>query len=219
MIGPETRVADLVYERLREQILAGKLEPGARLRQVELAEEFEISQTPVREALARLASDGLVALRPRRGAEVVALSPREVEEVYELRALIEPYAVERAAEVASDEQLATIRELAEVPEGLSPRELFDRNRRFHRSLCEGAGNGRLLQVIDGLWSSVTAVRMFDAYAVRGGAEVAATMADEHRAIADAVAKRDGATAAELARRHITAARRELLGRIDQEEGC
>lgn len=215
MIGPETRVADLVYAQLREQILAGELRAGARLRQVELAERFEISQTPVREALARLASDGLVALRPRRGAEVVALSPREVEEVYELRALIEPYAVARAAELASDEQLAAIRRLAEVPDGLTPRELFERNRRFHRALCESAGNRRLLHVIDGLWSSVTAVRMFDAYATRGAFDEEA-MAAEHQAIADAVARRDGATAAELARRHITGARRDLLGRIDQE---
>lgn len=209
-------MADIVHQQLREQILAGALEPGTRLRQVELAERFEISQTPVREALARLASEGLVVLRPRRGAEVVALTPRQIEETYELRALIEPYAAQRTAELASDEHVAAIRELAEVPSDASPRDLFERNRRFHRSLCEGADNSRLLQVIDMLWSSVTAVRMFEAYAGDGREEVR-VMADEHRAIAQAIADRDGARAADLVRRHIDAARDELLARLDEEE--
>ncbi|MEZ5074213.1 MAG: GntR family transcriptional regulator [Solirubrobacterales bacterium] len=93
--GRAVGVADWVYSQLREGILLGEFKPGERVRQSVVAERYNVSQTPVREALARLASDGLVQLQPRRGAVVNSLSPKEIDEIYELRELLDPYVARR----------------------------------------------------------------------------------------------------------------------------
>lgn len=213
---PRTRrIADEIYEDLYAEIMSGQLAPGDRLRQVDLAERFETSQTPVREAIARLASEGIVDLRPHRGAEVAKLSRREIREVYDLRLLLEPHAVGLTAELAGKEEAARIAALAEPdPSVTSELELFERNRRFHHALYEPCGNRRLVQILDSLWSSVTAVRMFELYAARPD-EVAA-MHDEHRAIAEAVAARNGTKASALLRAHLAVAQDELLALLGEE---
>lgn len=204
------RVADWVYKSLRESILVGDFEPGERMRQSDVAEHFDVSHTPVREALARLASEGLVILQPHRGAVVNSLSPREIDEVYELRELLDPYVARRTAVTASEEQLETIRAAAAAcaEPDLSSTELFERNRRFHQALYEGCGNRRLLQLFDSLWDSVTAIRMFDAY-VSDSDEVA-KMNREHAKIAEAVSARDAERCARLVHEHIATARQDLL---------
>ena len=85
-----------VHERLREQILSGKLEPGAELAEVALSEQLGVSRGPVREALGRLASEGLVTVRPRRGAVVRSLSTEEFLELYQVREALERMAVKLA---------------------------------------------------------------------------------------------------------------------------
>lgn len=209
-VGRTPRVADRVYTRLRESILQGEFEPGERMRQSEVAEHFDVSQTPVREALARLANDGLVTLQPRRGAVVNRLSPAEIDEVYELREVMDPYVAAKAAVVASSDQLDRIAATAES--GLAPdltsSELFEINRLFHQSIYEASGNHRMVQLFDWLWNSVTAIRMFDAYIA--DPDELARMNREHMEIAQALSARDGELARERVHGHIAAARRDLL---------
>lgn len=211
------RVADRVYSRLRESILVGDFEPGERIRQSEVADHFVVSHTPVREALARLASDGLVTLQPHRGAIVSHLSPSEIDEIYELRELLDPYVASRAALVASESQIAKIRKNAEagVDAGLSPSELFETNRRFHLAIYEACGNQRMVLLFESLWNSVTAIRMFDVYAQ--DPDEMATMNTEHQAIAEALAARDADRSFELVKRHVSAARRDLLALLLADE--
>lgn len=207
------RVTDRIYLELRQAILSGELQPGQKLRQTGVADDFAVSQSPVREAFERLASDGLVTLTPRRGAEVSGLSPREVEEIYEVREALDPHATALAVEHAGDGALARISDLAGascVP-GLPPQELFERNRAFHAAIYRASGNGRLVQIFEGLWNTVTAVRMFELYA-REPQELSHSN-DEHVAIAAALQARDDERATGLTRDHIRAARRDLLSHM------
>jgi len=207
------RVGDWVYQRLREGIILGDFQPGERLRQSDVAERFEVSQTPVREALGRLAADGLVTLQPHRGAVVNSLSSREIDEIYQCRELIDPYVARLAAESASPAQVKAIHAAAEAcaEPGIGPTELFERNRGFHLAIYEACGNRRMTQFFRLLWDSVTAIRMFDAYATDQRA--LDKMTAEHRAIASAIAAGDAATAADLVLDHTVDARRDVLGLI------
>ena len=85
-----------VYDHLRAEILAGRLEPGAELAEVALAEQLGVSRGPIREAIGRLASEGLVTVRPRRGAVVSSLSKEEFLELYQVREALELMAVKLA---------------------------------------------------------------------------------------------------------------------------
>src|SRR5262245_60700624 len=100
--SPATR-SDWVAERLRGAILEGELEPGQRLLANELAERWDVSATPLREAFQRLASDGLVETLPQRGARVSAMSVDDATEIYELRLLLEPRCLRRSLESSDDE--------------------------------------------------------------------------------------------------------------------
>lgn len=181
-----------------------------------VAERYNVSQTPVREALARLASDGLVQLQPRRGAVVNSLSPKEIDEIYELRELLDPYVARKAAIAASNKELEEIVAAADASGGpdLTPLELFERNRAFHRAIYECSGNRRMVSLFESLWESVTAVRMFEIY-VSDPAELE-QMADEHAAIAQALVDRDVDEAERLVREHIGTARRDLLALLDEQ---
>ncbi len=92
-------------DRIRELILTRRLEPGERLNQSRLAEQLGISRTPVREALQKLASEGLVTFSPYRGATVAEFSPSELDDIYSIRIALEGYCARLAAPQITDEQL------------------------------------------------------------------------------------------------------------------
>lgn len=211
------RLNDRVRDAIREAILSGALQPGERLRQDILAREFGTSATPVREALNRLASDGLVELMPHRGAVVKSLSRRDIDEIYEVREALDPYAAELTTERATKAELAQIGKLAERcarEQSSTARVRFENNRLFHRSLYAPCGNKRLVETLDGLWESFTAVRMFEAYVSH--ARHTDEMNREHVEIAKAMAARNRRQASVLVHRHVAAARHELRALIEEE---
>src|ERR671935_2751496 len=106
-----------VHERLREQIFSGELEPGAELAEVALSEQLGVSRGPVREALGRLAAEGLVTVRPRRGAVVRSLSKDEFVEAYQVREALEVLAVRLPVSRREADNLARVGR----PEGETPR--------------------------------------------------------------------------------------------------
>src|ERR687889_2225748 len=110
-------VADLAYERIRGYVLGGEVMPGARLGQVELAERFGISRTPVREALRRLAGEGLVDLHSNRGFRVADLGLDAVLRRLEVRAILEPGIAALAAERRTEEDLRRLEEVVANEEG------------------------------------------------------------------------------------------------------
>jgi DNA-binding GntR family transcriptional regulator len=146
-------VADRAYLSLRERILAGDLPPDARLHQEDLSRELGVSRTPVREALGRLAAEGLVELLPNRGARVAEVGLADMEAAYQARLIVEPPAAALAAQHAGAEDVAAMREAiaahrAHVGEVTAA---FTANRAFHLALIAASGNLHLTRFAESLW--------------------------------------------------------------------
>jgi DNA-binding GntR family transcriptional regulator len=145
-------VADLAYERIRGYVLGGDVPPGARLGQVELAERFGISRTPVREALRRLAGEGLVDFHSNRGFRVTDLGLDAVLRRMEVRSLVEPGIARLAAQRRTEEDLQHLRDVIESQEGANDGiSAHDASRDFHIVLAHASGNEELVRVLNSLW--------------------------------------------------------------------
>jgi DNA-binding GntR family transcriptional regulator len=194
-----------VYSDLHREILTGKRRPGARLREEEIAETFGVSRTPVREALRRLSSDGLVELVPHRGAEVVRWAVDDVEELFDLRCLLEGHAARRAAERggADPERLRDLCARMEAHLGDADGradEITRLNLELHRAVHHAGG-----RVLSDLVTRVLEVplvrRTFDEYS----ADEMRRSFTQHRELVDAIAEGDGEWAQAVMRAHIRAA--------------
>jgi DNA-binding GntR family transcriptional regulator len=149
-----TTTSDLVVDAIRGAILEGRLGPGDTLVERRLAEQLGVSKTPVREAIIALAASGLVTITPNRGAMVRAVSPADVSEAYQVRLLLEPWAVARTVRLgeaaALDEAQAALEQARQRLAGNDHVELSLANRRFHRALYAGCGNEIVVRQLDGL---------------------------------------------------------------------
>lgn len=151
--------AQAAYQELRERILAGTLQPGTTVSQEALAAKLGLSITPLREALRRLESEGLVKLEAHRTMTITPLTRRELEELYGIRLHLDPLAASLAAKNATEEQLEEIERLAaEVPVD-SPRAQLQANRRFHRAVYAASNNLILTEVLDRLWDRTDRYRL------------------------------------------------------------
>jgi DNA-binding GntR family transcriptional regulator len=188
-----------VAERLRAQIFARELEPGAWIDESKLALEFGISRTPLREALKVLAAEGLVAMKPRRGAYVAEMSRDDVAQIYHLLALLESDAAGEVARRASDEQLQRLAALHErLEKQVRQRDaFFATNEQFHLTLLEIAGNRWRSQVVADLRKVMKLNRHHSLFKQGRLADSLA----EHRLLMDALTKRNAARATALMRQH------------------
>lgn len=211
------RATDEVYDALRQGILGSLFEPGQRLQVDEIADKLGVSLTPVRHAIQQLAAEGLIEIRPRSGTFVASLSPRDVEETFEIRCALECLAVEKAIANMTPELLRRLRELLAsmakpvTSEGAQKRHERD-NFEFHRLLIEASGNRRLQETYEGLQAHLQIIRIHDVertWGSRLGQEQG-----EHEAIVDAIAAADVAAAVEALRRHIYRAKDSLKARVD-----
>lgn len=195
---------------LRARILSGDLGHHAKLRQEDLAAELGVSRTPVREALGRLAADGLVELLPNRGARVADITPEDIRASYEARLVVEPAAAGLAAARRDPGALAAMR-AAVAAHRASAGEVqraFGANRDFHLALVAGAGNEFLLRFVEGLWARRFGLRIYEAQ--RESPDLIALDADQHAAIAEAVGRGAVGEAEQLTHEHIGGAMRLLL---------
>lgn len=207
--GVVESVVDRVYETLRERILSGQAGRGERLRQEALAVELGVSRTPLREALRRLASEGLVELRPHRGATVADVAVADLRAAYGARLVVEPAAARLAAGRRDEAAIRRMRAATadHRAAGFDLSSVFAANRAFHRALAAGSGNPFLERFVDALWVA----RIGAAILERGPRELAAD-ADEHEAIADAVEAGDEDEAERRTREHVAGAMRLFLDR-------
>ena len=149
-----TTAGDLAHSVLREAILRGVLEPGEQLRQDTLAEALGMSRIPVRSALFQLESDGLVEVRPNRGAVVKIHTPKELYEIYEARIVLETYAVRKAVEMITSERLKRLERLAVRLDRVEPGDAFvDAGLAFYRELYSPV-NGVIADLSERLRSDV-----------------------------------------------------------------
>jgi DNA-binding GntR family transcriptional regulator len=191
----------LVCETLRRAILSGSLPGGTRLVQADIASALQVSTTPVREALRDLATEGLITLDPHRGAVVRAINIDELHEIYEIRTLLEPYALRRAAERITNEELARARALNEQMKDLDQDTgaWVELNRNFHQVLIDAAGSPHLASILSGLQNSASMYVSIAMQTHPGGQKQAVK---EHSALLTALRKRDPERAAELAVQHL-----------------
>lgn len=148
---------------LADRIIAGEIEPGARLRQDHIAEEFGASHVPVREAFRRLEAQGLAVSEPRRGVRVTSFELSEVKEVAVMRAALEVLALRHAAPNLTPAILSEAEEATKAGDvSRDVRSWEEANRRFHRLILAPCGMPRLLAAVDDLYA-VSARFLFAAW--------------------------------------------------------
>lgn len=147
-MSPRTTLADETARQLRDLILSGELMIGSSLRQDELATRLGVSRTPLREAIAKLSSEGLVRSDPHRGAVVSRPSEAELLELYEIREVLEVLAAERATQNQTPDDVARLRDLTRSFEGITDAGEWARlNTEFHMDLYAVSGRVRLCELI------------------------------------------------------------------------
>jgi len=221
-----TLLPEKIYNHLRTKLLAGELPPGARLDYKKISTEMGVSTTPVREAMGKLASEGLVELVPRAGAIVRKLGAQEAVQLYGVREAIETYAAAKAAEKISEarlqhlsDQLGKMRSLITrafangggLMTGEHLSEFLQADLAFHMTIIESAGNPRLTKLAGDshIHSRIFGVERF------GHNQDLLEEADKiHRAIFESLKKRDGNAASGLIAQHIQRSLELTLTHID-----
>lgn len=214
-------LSEQAYYEIETRIISGSLPGGRRLLAVELADEMDLSQTPVKNALAALQRDGLVDGKSRHGSTVRRFTAADIAEIYEGRILLELHAIHRVVGEgrATPEFLASMDKLcdalaanleSDTPEGLA--EAVQNDREFHETLVAQLDNA----LIAG-WHR-TAIRQFQTARNYSFATYPKeTTIAGHRAIVDALRQRDPDKAVEVLRRHLEGARDEMLARPPEDK--
>lgn len=204
---------EIVFETLREAIISGKLEPGERLMEIQLAEEIGVSRTPVREAIRKLELEGFVVMIPRKGAYVAGISLKDITDVFEVRAALEALAAGLAAERITDEEIDKLdRSLVAYSEQTNQQNIdgiVETDTDFHDLLYKASRNERLMLIITHLREVIQRVRTVS-LSQPGRSKDAV---EEHRQIVDAIADRNVELAQTLAREHIYNAENSMLNSL------
>ncbi|MBF8184223.1 GntR family transcriptional regulator [Nonomuraea sp. K274] len=195
-------LADVVYTRLHEDLVLGRLRPNSLLLEGELADGLDVSRTPVREALQRLAKDGLVVSRRRRWV-VVEPTLEEIRDIYDVRTAIEGFAARLVIERATQGQLDAIIDALRSREHAGPGfdEFVISNERFHRLIVEASGNRRLIEAHERskhFYFNTQVARLYLPSELEESHR-------QHQALVKAILERDGDEADRVTREHITGA--------------
>jgi DNA-binding GntR family transcriptional regulator len=144
-------ISEMVYDVIKEAIVSGSFAPGERLPQEELAAAIGVSRIPVRSALIQLDAEGLVTFSPRRGAVVRSLSSAQIREIFELRQLLETYALRKSMETMTPDRAKQILQRAShLDEPGHGEEVVERRRQFYQLLYDAESNPQLVEIIDNL---------------------------------------------------------------------
>jgi DNA-binding GntR family transcriptional regulator len=189
-----------MVEILRDAILSGEIQPGERLLQEELAERFNVSSTPIREAIQQLTAEGVLSHSPYRGVQVAEIDPHEVQEIYLIRSVLERLATRLAVpnlKISEVQRLRTLQsELeAEVAQGETG-SLLKINREFHMLIYDAAGAPTLNQMIKSLWMKTPWDTPF---VVPNRAHM---IVEEHQRVLDAINNADAELAGQAMQAHI-----------------
>ena len=206
-----TAASDRAMHQLRERILGGEYAPGERLGEVELAEKYGLSRTPVREALRRLAAEGLVDITTNKGARVVEYPPQDLEYIFMIRAHVEGLAARAAAQTATTADIDRLDHIATVlkdhAEAGNLDEVYRLNAEYHATLNGLAGSPVVSTTVGTLIHASVLQRTlhaFDDAAMRRSV-------NHHLEIVAALRARDGDWAEAVMHAHLLSARASLLG--------
>jgi len=206
------KAVDIVYETIRDGIRNGTYPPGSHLTAQALAETSGFSRTPVREAMRRLHAEALIHFIPNRGAFVATWSVREIEQIYDLRVLLESFAAREAAVHISDDQLAELRQLAERMRTATASDQPDvehitaLNDEFHKLVLSASGNVRLRNLLGSIVEIPLVLNTFRSYSL----EQIRRSAAQHIELTDAFAAHNPEWAGAIMTAHILSARQTLM---------
>lgn len=199
-----------VVNGLRELLLEGKIPPGARIPERDLCAKFQVSRTPLREALKVLAAEGLVVLLPNRGSRAAKLTAKDMQDLFEVCQGLEALAGELACERITDEQVGEIGRVdSEMTQHYRDGDLsryYRSNRQIHEAIVQAARN----PVLSALYESVTARIRRARYVTPMTPQRWAVAVQEHEAILNALRRRDGVGLAHILRTHLRHKREEVI---------
>ena len=201
-VGPRVSRTERAYSEIRRRILENEMSAGTQVLEQELAEMLEMSRTPVREAMIRLAEEGMVEVRPRHGMRVLPISADDMREIYDVLTALESMAAELVAArgVSPEELRALQRAVADMDAALAADDLRTwaaADERFHLLLVEYCGNERLRALVSGYWDQSHRVRLVT---LRLRPKPVDSNKD-HAAVVDAIARGDRVAARRLHRQH------------------
>jgi DNA-binding GntR family transcriptional regulator len=193
---------EIVYEELRNLILTGKIKPGTRMMEIELADDMGVSRTPIREAIRKLEKEGLVVIEPRKGAYASEVSVKDMVDILEVRANLEGLAAYLAAERMTDSEKKILEETKNkfkeaVAESNLP-EMISNDTKFHHMIVESSRNNHLIHMVEQLQELVLRFR----YIYYKDFKRAEDMIPEHKRIFEEIANGNGANARFEAFNHI-----------------
>lgn len=203
---------DRAYQAIREGIVRGTFAQGSHITAQGLATLSGLSRTPVREAMRRLHAEGLIRIIPNRGAFVAHWDKTEIENIYDLRVLLEGFAAELAALRVTPEQLVELRAFADEMQGLvtepepSREAIAEVNDRFHKAVLKASGNERLQELLNAIVEISLVLSTFRHYRP----EELRRSANQHSELVSALEMRDPAWARSVMAAHILSARHTLL---------
>ncbi len=205
-----TPVSERIYLALRQKIVRCELAPGTTLDTNAIARDYDVSKTPVRDAMQKLAADGLVTILPRSGYRVATITFQAVHEILDLRAAIGPHAARQAARYATPADIAQLREIvAEYATPLDIGAMQQVARRFHVAIAQCSRNKRVVALSETLFDELERLLRFAIdFSVKIGEH-----SDEHTALVDAIEAGDGERAAAIEAEHIKSSRAFLIERL------
>jgi len=200
--------SEAAYALLRTAVMDGILQPGQRLREVDVSDWLGMSRTPVREAFRRLERDGLITFVPHKGMTVTVLDHGAIMELYRMREVLEGTAASLAAQHATDAEIDVLKDMIsqETPEIGDSQALAAQNVAFHNTIYAAAHNRYLLRSLNGLRDSMALLGR-TTYSVPGRIETALR---EHQVVVDAIARRDPTVADSAMRAHLRGAQHARL---------
>ena len=206
---------ETVYEQIRADILSLRLAPGAEMREAELAARFDVSKSPVRDALMRLERESLVITLPRQGYRVAPVSLSDVQDMFHLRIALERACMERIVRQASDEQLASLEPFRRFDRDDWAAGFIEYNRTFHRKLAEIAGNPRMCDQLNNLIDQMERAVLMSVNRATQGSGDTSGLVEEHSRLIDALQQRQGKRAERQAEQHIAAAGKRVTEAISR----
>jgi len=201
--GDYETAAEYVYRSIKKDIFLKKLKAGQRLPESSIAKKLNVSRTPVREALRKLANEGLVTIMPNAGARLVSPSLQEINDAFELRNYLEQIAITKAIGKITPLQICKLEEAIEEEERIFVKrdleEYLRINIQFHHIIAEASGNGLLVEYVDNVLSRIYVFMVF--YESFFDFDTNPSL-DEHREIVNALRLGDKKLAQDLMEHHI-----------------
>ena len=200
--GDKYSLRGKVYDRIREDILNGVYKEQEELKEATLGEKMGVSRTPVREALRQLELEGLVEIIPNKGARVTGITKKDIEDIYQIRYLLEGLSARWATEHVTEEQIDKMEETLYLTEFHAKKgnytQVYDLDSQFHELMYEASGSKMLNHILSDFHMYVTRIRKTSL----ASDNRSKNSTDEHRAILDAIKERNADKAEECAHNHV-----------------